>query len=220
MAPFLTKDERGKRLPTFIAELSRNLTNERKYLLEAVEKLTDHVQHIFEIVNLQQFFGKLSGLMEPVLINELVEDAVQINSESLIRHEIEVRREYVHLPPVMFDRPKTLQILTNLISNAKFALSKNGQDNRVLTLRIKEPENEVVRIEVSDNGIGIAEDGLTRIFSYGFTTRKEGHGFGLHSGSLAAKEMNGSLVAQSDGLGKGATFTLELPFKSEKKNNV
>ncbi|MBW2603974.1 MAG: HAMP domain-containing protein [Deltaproteobacteria bacterium] len=219
LGAFFTKDDRGKRLPTFIAELSGNLADERKYLLKAVEKLSDHVRHIFEIVHLQQSCGKLSGLTEPVLINELVEDAVGINREALIRHEIDVRREYAHLPPVMFDRPKTLQILTNLISNAKFALSKNRHNNKILTLRIKAPKNKMVRIEVSDNGIGIAEEGMTRIFNYGFTTRKEGHGFGLHSGSLAAKEMGGSLTADSAGLGKGATFTLELPFNPEEIKN-
>ena len=217
---FITKDERGKRLPAFIAELSGNLTKEREYLLEAVDKLRGHVQHISDIVNLQQSFGKLSGLSEPVLISELLEDAVRINSEALIRHDIKVKRKYLHLPPVMLDRSKVLQIMTNLTSNAKYALLKNGQDNKILTLRLREPENGVIRIEVSDNGIGIAEDKLIRIFSYGFTTRKEGHGFGLHSGSLAAKEMKGSLTAHSDGPGKGATFTLELPFEEERKKNV
>ena len=53
---------------------------------------------------------------------------------------------------------------------------------------------------------------LGRIFTLGFTTRKDGHGFGLHSAALAAAEMGGSLVAESDGLGQGATFTLELPM--------
>jgi signal transduction histidine kinase len=64
---------------------------------------------------------------------------------------------------------------------------------------------------VRDNGVGIAPENLTRIFGHGFTTKKDGHGFGLHSGALAAKEMNGSLTVHSDGVGQGAAFTLELP---------
>ena len=64
--------------------------------------------------------------------------------------------------------------------------------------------------------MGIAPENLTRIFSHGFTTRREGHGFGLHSGALAAREMDGRLVASSDGPGKGATFTLELPARPKK----
>ena len=69
-----------------------------------------------------------------------------------------------------------------------------------------------VKISVMDNGVGIPCENLTRIFRFGFTTRKNGHGFGLHSGALAAHELGGALRAHSDGLGQGATFTLELPL--------
>jgi len=220
LGAFITTDERGRRLTTFIAELSNNLTVEQEHLLEAVEKLTDYVVHITEIINLQQSYGRILGLNEPVLLSELMEDALRINGEAMIRHDIEIHREYAQLPPALFDGSKVLQILTNLISNAKYALMENGGDKKIMSLHIKEPKDGLVRIEVSDNGIGITQDDLTRIFSYGFTTRKEGHGFGLHSGALAAKEMEGTLSAHSDGPGKGATFTLELPFKLDGSNNA
>jgi len=67
-------------------------------------------------------------------------------------------------------------------------------------------------VSVSDNGVGITEENLTRIFVHGFTTKKDGHGFGLHSGVLAAREMGGSLTVHSAGTGAGATFTLKLPL--------
>jgi signal transduction histidine kinase len=73
-----------------------------------------------------------------------------------------------------------------------------------------------VRVQVKDNGIGIAPENLVKIFSHGFTTKKEGHGFGLHTCALAARDMGGSLVAESEGLGRGATFTLELPIAAAK----
>ncbi|MEO8024633.1 ATP-binding protein [Polaromonas sp.] len=63
-----------------------------------------------------------------------------------------------------------------------------------------------------DEGQGIALANLTSIFSQGFTTRKEGHSFGLHSCALAANEMGDKLHAHSEGPGRGATFTLELPI--------
>ncbi len=216
LGTFLTTDDRGRRIPAFLAEVSGNLTAEQAHLLEAVEKLTGHVQHITEIVNLQQSYGKIAALSEPALLSELVEDAVRINGDALIRHDIEVTREYAQLPSALFDRSKVLQIMTNLISNTKYALSQNGREKKRLTLRIKEPQDGRVQIEVADNGVGIAEDNLTRIFGYGFTTRKDGHGFGLHSGALAAKEMEGSLTAHSDGPDQGAVFTLVLPFKRAK----
>jgi signal transduction histidine kinase len=67
---------------------------------------------------------------------------------------------------------------------------------------------------VIDNGEGIAAENLTRIFAHGFTTKKDGHGFGLHSCVLAAREMGGSLLAASDGPGRGAAFTLVLPLQA------
>jgi signal transduction histidine kinase len=220
LGAFLTSDARGLRLPTFLAELSNTLTNDQEHLRQAVEKLMHFVQHLTEIIALQQGYGKPSGLSEPVLLSNLIEDAVRINSEAISRHDIEVRREYATLPSMLLDRPKVLQIVTNLISNAKYALSQNEKETKRLTLRLTEPEAGRVRIEVSDNGVGIIQENVTRIFGYGFTTHQDGHGFGLHSGALAAKEMGGSLRAESDGPGTGATFTLTLPFTPEGRQDA
>jgi signal transduction histidine kinase len=61
--------------------------------------------------------------------------------------------------------------------------------------------------------VGIASENLTRVFHHGFTTKRGGHGFGLHSSANAAVEMGGRLSARSDGPGLGATFVLELPLE-------
>jgi signal transduction histidine kinase len=128
---------------------------------------------------------------------------------------VEVKCELVELPLVLFDRHKLLQILINLISNAKYALSDSSREDKILTIRVTEPQSDLFRIEVHDDGIGIAQENLTRIFEHGFTTKKDGYGFGLHSAAIAAKEMNGSLTVHSEGIGKGAVFTLELPFQTQ-----
>jgi len=128
---------------------------------------------------------------------------------------VEVKREFEDLPPVLLDHHKILQILTNLISNAKYALSDSGRDDKILTICVREPQGGHFRIEVHDNGIGITEENLTRIFEHGFTTKKHGYGFGLHSAAIAANEMNGSLTAHSNGPGKGTAFILELPFQTQ-----
>jgi signal transduction histidine kinase len=119
-----------------------------------------------------------------------------------------------HLPGGV-DRNKLLQIILNLISNAKYAVNDNPAGERRLVVRLERPADDRFRVQVSDNGMGIAPELLTKIFQHGFTTRKEGHGFGLHSCALAARALGGSLAAQSDGPGKGATFTLELPYRPE-----
>jgi len=124
---------------------------------------------------------------------------------------VRVIREYdKDLPEIVVDKHKLRQILVNLICNAKNACDESVRAEKVLTVRVAHPQGRL-QISVSDNGVGIAQENLTRIFNHGFTTRKDGHGFGLHSGALAAKEMGGALLAESDGPGKGARFTVDFP---------
>jgi C4-dicarboxylate-specific signal transduction histidine kinase len=103
--------------------------------------------------------------------------------------------------------------LVNLLRNAKYACEASGKKDKQVVMRVAN-HADGVRIAVSDNGVGIAPEHMTRIFTHGFTTKKEGHGFGLHSGALAARDMGGALRVDSAGLGSWATFTLELPLKS------
>jgi signal transduction histidine kinase len=215
LGTFFTNEERGKKLPAFLAQLSKELITEQEASLEKLDTLTKHVEHMVDIIQLQQSYSKTKGLTEPISITKLVEDAIRINAEALTRHGVEVKCEIAELPLVLFDRHKLLQILINLISNAKYALSDSGRDDKALTIRVTEPHNSLFRIEVHDNGIGIAKENLTKIFEHGFTTKKDGYGFGLHSAAITAKEMDGSLTVHSDGIGKGSVFTLELPFQTQ-----
>ena len=162
---------------------------------------------------MQQSYSKVTGFEVQTSLSKLVEDAIQINSAGLERHEVQLIREFEELGDVEIDKQKILQILVNLISNAKYAVSGNDKEEKLLTIRIYKHGEDHLRIEVADKGVGILKDNLTKIFNHGFTTKKHGHGFGLHSGALAAKEMGGSLAVHSDGVGQGATFTLELSFK-------
>ncbi len=211
---YMATEDRGKKLADLMGSLSQHLTEEQQKLLQDMDVLTKHVQHITEIVNLQQSYCSTSGLTDVVSITELVEDAIRINDDAIIRHSVELKREFNQTPPVILDRHKALQILLNLVNNAKHALTASDRKDKLIIIRIQTTENDYIQIKVIDNGVGISKDNITRIFSYGFTTKKSGHGFGLHSGALNAKEMGGSLNAHSDGPGKGATFTLELPLKT------
>ena len=116
------------------------------------------------------------------------------------------------MPPITTDKHKVLQILVNVLQNATYACNESGRADKQVTVRVARSGEERVEIEVADNGIGIPPENLTKIFNQGFTPRKDGHGFGLHSGTIAAKELGGSLTAHSGGLGCGATFILELPL--------
>jgi signal transduction histidine kinase len=162
---------------------------------------------------MQQSYAKVSGVAEKIAVADLVEDAIRMNAGALTRHDISLVRDYRARPTVTVDKHKVLQILVNLIRNAKYACDEAGRIDKQMIVRVA-AENSRVRISVVDNGVGIPEANLARIFQHGFTTRKHGHGFGLHSGALAAKELGGALTAHSDGPGRGATFTLELGIES------
>ena len=209
---FLTNDPKGRQLTSYLGQLADHLDAERTALIHELQDLAKNVEHIKDIVSMQQDYAKTGGMKDTMNVTELVEDSLRLNSGALERHDVKVVRDYAQVPPVLVDKHRVLQILVNLVRNAKYACAESSLPDKQLTLRVRSDE-EKVRIAVIDNGVGIPAENLTRIFNHGFTTKKDGHGFGLHSGALAAKEMHGSLTVRSDGVGRGAEFTLELPVK-------
>jgi signal transduction histidine kinase len=216
---YLTGDPKGRQLPGFLSMLAVEMAAEKEAVFKELETLRKNIDHIKEIVAMQQEYAKVSGVMETLPMAQLVEDALRLNAGALSRHEVEVVREFADLPSLPVDKHRVLQILVNLIRNAKYALDDRGHEDKRLTVRIGRNGNDRIKIEVDDNGIGIPPENLPLIFRHGFTTRREGHGFGLHSGALAAQEMGGSLRVYSAGPGHGATFTLELPLAPKKVND-
>ncbi|HEX4263651.1 MAG TPA: ATP-binding protein [Verrucomicrobiae bacterium] len=215
---FLTRDERGRQVFEYLKALSNFLSAEHSAMLAELNGLTKNIEHIKQIVSMQQSYAKASGVEEIHSPALLVEDALRIHNGALERHHVRLARDFTKVPDIVADKHKVLQILINLIGNAKYALTENGNEDRILTLGMRTAGQDRILISVADNGVGIARENLIRIFSHGFTTRKNGHGFGLHSGFLAAKEMGGSLSVESDGPGTGAIFTLELPVNTRSKS--
>jgi signal transduction histidine kinase len=212
---FLTQDPRGKELPGYLVKLADNLSEPQKGILQELTSLQNNIEHIKEVVAMQQNYARRSGMLETLSAVALVEDAINLHNDTFNRHGVALVRDYGEVPPVLADRHKVLPILVNLLSNAKQALASAGGDKQ-LTVRVGQNGCDGVQIVVADNGVGIPLENLTRIFQHGFTTKPEGHGFGLHSGALAAREMGGRLTAESEGVGRGAVFTLELPLQSTK----
>jgi len=214
LAQFLTQDEKGKQLRAFLSGLNEHLAGERTGLLEELKSLTANIEHIKEIVAMQQANAHRFGVMERAEAAELMESALKMNEAAYGRHNVQLVRDYEEVPALMVDKHKVLQILINLLQNAKRACVQSGRAERRVTVRIRRQGEGAIRMEVADNGVGIPAENLTRIFAHGFTTKADGHGFGLHSGALAARQLGGALRAESEGVGKGATFTLELPLDS------
>jgi PAS domain S-box-containing protein len=219
LAEFLAQDDKGKTVPGYLTQLAEHLVGEQTTMRRELAELRKHIEHIRDIIAMQQSFAKVSGLKEPVQVADLVEDALQMNLSSLTRHEINIVKDYAPVPPVTVERHKVLQILVNLVNNAKHACQNTGRDDKQMTLRILSAGDRV-QISVHDNGVGIPAENLDRIFNYGFTTKKTGHGFGLHSGANAAKQMGGALQVHSAGPGQGATFTLELPLAAPAESST
>jgi C4-dicarboxylate-specific signal transduction histidine kinase len=215
LGDFLKEDEKGKQLCDFLKLVTPHLDHERKMMLDEMQSLAKNINHIKTIVSMQQSYAGASGVIETVVLTDLIEDALVLNASSFGKYEIELVRDYAAMPQMQVEKQKVLQILVNLVRNARDALVESGRNDRRLTLRTGiggDEKVKKVRIEVIDNGVGIAGKNLTRIFSHGFTTKKHGHGFGLHSSANTVKELGGNLFAHSDGPGRGAVFTLELPF--------
>lgn len=212
LGTFITTDAKGRHLPAYLADLSAQLGLEQQEALQEMDSLRQNISHINEIVTMQQSYATMSGVKEVLNPLDLVEDSLRMNAGALSRHGVTLIREFDEVPPINVDKHRVLQILVNLVRNAKYACDESGRDEKRVTLRVNQVGDRL-RIAVIDNGVGIPAANLTRIFTHGFTTRKSGHGFGLHSGALAARELGGSLTVHSDGPDRGATFILELPLE-------
>jgi signal transduction histidine kinase len=212
LAAFIGEDDRGKHFRPFLAHLADKLISENESAVEELRGLMGGIEHIKRLVSSQQSYAGRSQLLERTNLHEEVEMALNITRSSR-KGDVTVVREYGDFPRILVDRHKLMEILVNLIQNALQSLDEARPENPVLELRLREAGDGRVRIEVHDNGAGILEEDLARVFNHGFTTKPEGHGFGLHSSANAATEMGGRLWAESEGSGKGATFVLELPIQ-------
>jgi two-component system, NtrC family, sensor kinase len=216
LGAFLSTDPKGKLIPHYLAQVTQALAHEHQRMTDELVHLTQSIDHIKGVVATQQSYARGVKFVEPVQVRELAEDALRMNNGALARHGIKVIKRFADIPVVRLDRARVLQILVNLISNAGHALENApGEANRI-TLTVDAVDGSNLRVSVRDEGEGISAQNLTRIFAHGFTTRKSGHGFGLHSCALAARQMGGTLTAHSDGPGRGATFTLELPIECDR----
>lgn len=218
---FVTHNEQGKKLPQILAKTLELIEkNQRKLGIEA-EKLQDKIRHVIEIVRTQQAYAKGQGFRESIVLHEAVEDALRLQANFLETSGVRVVRDYddpllIHVPKV-----KLMQVIVNLIKNAAESF-ENMPDNgeRGIWVRTCRKPGGWAVLEILDNGKGIDPVRLDEIFSYGFSTKSKGHGFGLHFCANAMTEMGGRISVDSEGLGKGATFVLEFPVEAAQKAAV
>jgi signal transduction histidine kinase len=206
--PAFLASERGREIPGYLQQLGGALAAENRDSLVEIDAIASHVAHIRNIVAAQQTYARRGGVTESVDLAELIDGAIAIHFTGI--NGVAVKREYEAIEPLLLDRHKLLQIFGNLLSNARHAIRDLPESQRRLTLRLRRVSDSQIAIEVEDSGVGINPDALARLFEFGFTTKKDGHGFGLHTCAILAKELAGELHAFSDGPGRGARFELRI----------
>ena len=217
LADFIGRDPRGKALLPYLNQLVDAMAAERDETGEELDRLARNVNHIKDIVITQQAHAGAASLVQLREIPALLDEALHMNASVLAGRKVEVVTDFEPLPPLLVDKAKFLQVLVNLIANAAEAMDETPIPSRRMTLTArgagpgKEPR---LRVTVSDAGPGVNPVHLAQLFTHGFTTKKNGHGFGLHASAIAAREMGGGLSLERAAAGTGAQFTLELPFIS------
>ncbi len=192
----------------YLEQLAEHLVGERDQLAEECQLLRRNLDHIAAVLAAQQSYARNLSVEEVVEVEEVVDTALSLCM--LDRHDIEVERAYQPLPSLLLDRHRVTQILVNLFTNARDALHARGDARRI---RVRVTGGERLAISVEDNGAGMAAEQLARVFQFGFTTKRSGHGFGVHDSANAARELGGALTCTSDGAGRCALFRLELPLR-------
>jgi signal transduction histidine kinase len=210
---FLTVDPKGKQIPSYLGLVAESLSGSHQTIQQELDSLVKKVDHIKQAIMSQQDIARAGSIREPVSVEDMMEQALGMAMPEPEKYHIRVVREYGPIPVIMTDRHQVLQVLVNLITNAKNAMVEHSGRTRCLTLRIGVPAGSgLARLEVIDTGGGIKSEHLSKLFAQGFTTRKAGQGLGLHSSAIVAKNLGGTLQAKSLGEGQGATFTLDLPL--------
>lgn len=213
LGTFITSDK-GSSIIDYLSHLTTHWQKEYDSAKQEVARLEHNIQHIKDVISMQQSLSSAARFEELVAIDALLDEALRVACIDFVRHRITVKKDYASLKPVYLDKLKLVQILINLIRNAKESLQQAEVDNKTIVLKTHQTDGHFFFIQVIDNGIGIESTKKSAIFSHGFTTKKNGHGFGLHASAISAHQMSGSLAVSSDGINKGATFTIQLPYKT------
>ena len=220
IAKFILEDEKGKMLLPYISKLIKEVSRKKDMIKAESSRIHQHLDHVKSIISSQQSLAKTSNVVTKLKICPLINLALDMTGINFNNHNIKIVNECNYDKEIIADESKLTQIIVNLISNAKDAIlifyeKNNTFEDGEIIIKTNLVDNQLV-IEVKDNGIGINQDDLDKLFTFGFTTKVDGHGFGLHSSILAAKEINGTLEAKSEGVNKGCTFILTIDISINK----
>ncbi|MDZ7720679.1 MAG: two-component regulator propeller domain-containing protein [Balneolaceae bacterium] len=207
---FIANNPKGKNLLRYYLKLEDPLKKERQKMIRQSERLNEKIELINEIIAAQQNYASTGIHAEQVLLDEIIDNAISLQAGSIERHNLDIVKDLQASNPVFIQRSKLIHVLINILKNAKEAMAGMDPEEKKIVIKTWQ-EDDRVYLSISDTGPGIKNEHLGKIFTQGFTTKKNGHGFGLHSSANYLNEMGGSIKVHQNGKDKGATFTLNLP---------
>lgn len=209
LANYLSNDEKGKLIPTLLEEIRKALKEESKKVLHELIRMDTSVEHIKSIISFQQNYATQPLIKEEFELQSLIQDVLSILEKELSNSTIKVNYDQNLNTKLFLPKYKIIHVLINLIRNANDSVLESQNANKEIKIDIK---LKPLKIIIEDNGVGISKENIDKLFGHGFTTKKSGHGFGLHSSVLAINEIGASITAESEGLGHGAKFTITFPL--------
>jgi len=210
IADYLSSDPRGKKIPELFVKLAIALKEENSSLEENSYRMLNSISMMTNIISTQQEYAKTDLLQEKIQLSSILDEAISIQANLIKTHHVQLIRHYQKVPDICAEKAKVYQILNNLLVNAIQASTDYKDIDHIIDLDIYQQDESII-FEIKDDGVGIKKEDLTKVFHHGYTTKKTGHGFGLHSCANLMSEMHGEIYAESQGIGKGACFKLAFP---------
>jgi signal transduction histidine kinase len=219
--PTRSSQEETEKLKQIIAVLPDAVIEEYEHINSEIKRIRDKHEHIESIIHLQLRYARLSGNIENVNVNKVVNDSLEMLEESITKYSVAIIKELdPALPAVRIEQAKLLQVMVNLVKNAVEAMRDAESGERILDVATHLDSNgKFISITIKDSGMGFAPENKKKLFIYGYTTKKEGSGFGLHSCANFLIANKGSIEAISNGPGTGAEFIVHLPLLRDDENN-
>ena len=212
LGSFLDRDTKGTLVTECLAQLELALSKKFDLLGHESGIILSHTKTISQVIQTQQAYAEGPAFLESADLNDLVRITLELMIGSLDRHRVKVICHFGDEIPVTVQKAKMIQVLGNLLQNAKEAVLALDKEHRKIVISTFTARSGRAGLSVKDNGVGFTAPERERLFKFGFTTKETGHGFGLHSSHIFLKDMDGTLTAESAGKGKGAVFTLTLPM--------
>lgn len=214
---FIYENPKGKKLLEYYLKLEEPLKKERDDIVSQSERLDEKINIINDVITAQQSHAGISNqLTSELSLSGIVESTLSLHSELIDDYNLSIKQNLKATIPVIAQRSKLIHVLVNFIKNAGESMENNRDGNKNLTIKSWEDSHRVY-LSITDNGAGIENKNLDKVFSHKYSTKKKGHGFGLHSSANYMKEVGGNIKVSSEGVGKGTTFTLIFPILREKE---